>query len=207
MQGGDANEAQKEAIASEIAARVAAVLRKTNVEAPVEAVAAACRDTALFDITEFGRAVHAEMDALLAAARAGISTLDATLYCTTFPCHNCTKHIVASGISRVVYVEPYPKSQAERLHGDAISVGTHQADDVRVRYEPFLGVGPRRYMDLFSMRVGDGYPLRRKAATTLAPWSETAAHVRVAMPPTSYLDRERQFASLSEELLKKEPSS
>ncbi|MDN3612645.1 hypothetical protein QWZ16_23945 [Vibrio ostreicida] len=26
-----------------------------------------------------------------------------------FPCHNCAKHIVASGIKRVVYVEPYPK--------------------------------------------------------------------------------------------------
>ncbi|WP_237334059.1 dCMP deaminase family protein, partial [Vibrio anguillarum] len=60
------------------------------------------------DITEYGRVVHAEMEAILACARSDISTKDAELYCTTFPCHNCAKHIVASGIKRVVYVEPYP---------------------------------------------------------------------------------------------------
>jgi hypothetical protein len=39
------------------------------------------------------------------------STLGATLFSTTFPCHNCAKHIIASGIRRVVlhraiYEEP-----------------------------------------------------------------------------------------------------
>ncbi|TMQ08861.1 MAG: hypothetical protein E6J90_35770 [Deltaproteobacteria bacterium] len=40
-------------------------------------------------------------------------------------CHNCAKHIVASGIRRVVYVEPYVKSQAVQLHGDAILSDDH----------------------------------------------------------------------------------
>lgn len=75
----------------------------------------------LVDITEFGRSVHAEMEALLHCARNSTSTKGATLYCTTFPCHNCAKHIVASGIERVVYVEPYPKSKALELHDDSIS--------------------------------------------------------------------------------------
>lgn len=205
--GGDANEAQKERIAKEIATQVCAALKSQGVEAPSEAIERACRRTALFDITEFGRAVHAEMDAILAASRAGTSTLDATLYCTTFPCHNCTKHIVASGIARVVYVEPYPKSQAEQLHGDAIELGGSgelAPGDRRVRYEPFVGVGPRRYLDLFSMRLGDGYSLRRKDATGLSSWDESAACVRVSMLPTSYLDREQQFAKLSEDLLSEE---
>ncbi len=209
VRGGDANEIQKEHIATEVATQVCAALKARGVEAPHDAVATACRTTALFDITEFGRAVHAEMDVILAAGRAGTSTLDATLYCTTFPCHNCTKHIVASGIARVVYVEPYPKSQAEQLHGDAISLGGVGGDagspDGRVRYEPFVGVGPRRYLDLFSMRVGDGYALRRKASTGLSSWDEGDACVRVSMPPTSYLDREQQFAKMSEDLLTKEP--
>jgi deoxycytidylate deaminase len=75
------------------------------------------------DITEFGRPVHAEMEAILSCARIGISPKMGTLYCTTFPCHNCAKHIVAAGIKRVVYVEPYPKSKAEKLHSDSLNTG------------------------------------------------------------------------------------
>lgn len=51
----------------------------------------------LFDITEYGRAVHAEMEALLSCARSGTSSRGAHLFTTTFPCHNCAKHIVGAG--------------------------------------------------------------------------------------------------------------
>ena len=44
---------------------------------------------------------HAEMEALLSCARSGVSTRGATLYSTTFPCHNCAKHIIAAGVARV----------------------------------------------------------------------------------------------------------
>src|SRR3569832_2504669 len=81
----------------------------------------ACESSRLLDITEFGRAVHAEMDAILCCSRAGIDTLGTTLFSTTFPCHNCTKYFVAAGIKRVVYIEPYEKSQALDLHDDAIT--------------------------------------------------------------------------------------
>lgn len=60
----------------------------------------------ILDITEYGRAVHAEMDALLTCARSGVSPQGGVLYATTFPCHNCTRHIVAAGIERVFYIEP-----------------------------------------------------------------------------------------------------
>jgi deoxycytidylate deaminase len=59
----------------------------------------------ILDITEYGRAVHAEMDALLTCARSGVSPQGGVLYATTFPCHNCTRHIVAAGIERVLYIE------------------------------------------------------------------------------------------------------
>jgi deoxycytidylate deaminase len=67
----------------------------------------------VMDLTEYGRVVHAEMCAICDAARLGRNVKGATLFCTTFPCHNCTKHILAAGIKRVVYMEPYPKSRAK----------------------------------------------------------------------------------------------
>ncbi len=63
-------------------------------------------DAQIMDIIEFGRMIHAEMSALTDAARLGRSTKDATLYCTTYPCHLCAKHIVAAGIMRVVFLLP-----------------------------------------------------------------------------------------------------
>ncbi|MCP2807341.1 deaminase, partial [Salmonella enterica subsp. enterica serovar Typhimurium] len=73
------------------------------------------KDTGLLGITEYGRAVHAEMEALLSAARNGIAIRGGTLYTTTYPCHNCAKHIVAAGIKKVKFVEPYPKSYATKM--------------------------------------------------------------------------------------------
>ncbi len=52
-------------------------------------------------VIEFGRIVHAEMAALMDALRHGKSVDRATLYCTTFPCHMCARHIVAAGIRKV----------------------------------------------------------------------------------------------------------
>jgi deoxycytidylate deaminase len=80
------------------------------------------RDSQLMDALEYGRAVHAEMSALCDAARCGCSVKGAILYCTTFPCHMCAKHIVAAGIAKVVFLEPYPKSLAFDLHADSIQV-------------------------------------------------------------------------------------
>jgi len=76
----------------------------------------------LLNLTEFGRSVHAEMEAILSSSRKGIPLVDCTLFVTTFPCHNCTKHIIGSGIKRLVFIEPYPKSLAKELHGDAIQL-------------------------------------------------------------------------------------
>lgn len=103
-------------------------------------------------LLEFGRAVHAEMAALTSAARLGVSVRNATLFCTTFPCHMCARHIVASGIKRVVYVEPYPKSKAKQLHQDSISVDSAIPLDDHVNFEPFEGIAPRQYQEIFDAR-------------------------------------------------------
>jgi deoxycytidylate deaminase len=157
------------------------------------------RNTKIFEITEYGRAVHAEMNALLNCANSGVSPKNGTLYTTAFPCHNCTRHIIAAGISRVVYIEPYPKSRAVDLHGDAIRLGRN-ADrrkqdgteaESKIPFVPFVGVGPRRFFDLFSMDLSSGYALERKGEGARANWSPTRNRgPRTPMLPTSYLDRE-----------------
>lgn len=78
------------------------------------------KKTEIGDLIEFSRAVHAEMDAILSAARSGRSTVGGRLFVTTFPCHYCARHIIAAGVHEVQYIEPYPKSQALELHQDAI---------------------------------------------------------------------------------------
>ncbi|RWM21186.1 MAG: deoxycytidylate deaminase [Mesorhizobium sp.] len=100
------------------------------------------------DIIEFGRMIHAEMGAISDAARNGVAARDSILFVTTFPCHMCAKHIVAAGIKKVVFLEPYPKSYAKKLHSDSITFEPTEADK-KVYFEPFLGISPRRYRDIF----------------------------------------------------------
>ena len=63
------------------------------------------------------------------------------------------KHVVASGISNVVFLEPYPKSLAFDLHSDSIKVeGTDRGQyDAypSVTFEHFCGITPRRYREMF----------------------------------------------------------
>ena len=53
--------------------------------------------------------IHAEANCLLWAARKGVETEGATLYCTMSPCNDCSKLIIAAGVERVVYLELYDK--------------------------------------------------------------------------------------------------
>jgi len=99
------------------------------------------------EITEYGRMVHAEMNAISDAARLGRSVKDATLYVTTFPCHNCAKHIIACGVSRIVFIEPYPKSRTELLYGDLVSIGVHE--EGKVEFAHFSGISPSRFSAIF----------------------------------------------------------
>jgi deoxycytidylate deaminase len=106
----------------------------------------------VFSLIEYGRSVHAEMAAITDAARRGCAVHGATMYITTFPCHECARNIVAAGIRRVVFVEPYGKSLAETLYKDAIQNRAHTAviDERKVTFEPFTGLSPSRFDELFS---------------------------------------------------------
>lgn len=195
--GHDANERHRRAIAADVAKRVSEALRVSEPERQ-RAIEDACLGTRLFDITEFGRAVHAEMDALLACARAGVSTVGCSLFSTTFPCHNCAKHIIAAGVMRVVFIEPYSKSQAFDLHGDAIQLDQDQRgpEGRRVVFQAFEGVGPRRYLDVFSLTLGDGRELERKRQGRALAFVPREARPRSPLLPASYLEREAEAASM-----------
>jgi cytidine deaminase len=161
-------------------------------------LAAVLKESRIDDLTEFGRVVHAEMEALLSCARARVPVMSGTVYSTTFPCHNCAKHIIAAGIRRVVFVEPYQKSKAAEFHTDSIQVGFSEVDQPEsesrpvVIFEPFVGVGPRRFFDLFSVRLGSGYTVKRKNRVTglTVEWKPENGRLRLQMLPVSYLDLE-----------------
>lgn len=51
--------------------------------------------------------VHAEQNALADAARRGVSTQGAITYITHFPCINCAKMLLASGIKQCYYHNDY----------------------------------------------------------------------------------------------------
>jgi dCMP deaminase len=51
--------------------------------------------------------VHAEQNAISDAAKRGIPVLGASAYITHFPCINCCKILLASGIKEVYYLDDY----------------------------------------------------------------------------------------------------
>lgn len=107
------------------------------------------------DLIEFSRAVHAEMDALISLVRHGTEGVKGSnLYTTTFPCHSCARHIVAAGIHKTYYIEPYEKSLAQTLHSDAIKFDSNDSSTTEdmTHFIHFEGVSPSKYLHFFSMR-------------------------------------------------------
>lgn len=144
------------------------------------------------NLIEFGRAVHAEMAALIDAARRGVSVAGCTMFVTTFPCHLCARHIVAAGIKRVVYIEPYAKSRTADLYPDSIAI--EQSQTQKVQFEPFVGVAPQQYMDLFIMnsRMSNGRVL---------PFDPSNANLRHSGNPRVYIDNEDEQATILKNIL------
>ena len=114
------------------------------------------KEARIRNLIEFSRVVHAEMQALSQAAMHGVQVLDGSLYCTTYPCHLCARHIIASGIKEVIYIEPYPKSLTAALYHREIRTDEDDnacgSDDPRVFFRPFKGVSPVLYQRVFAYR-------------------------------------------------------
>lgn len=123
------------------------------------------RKSRIKELIEFSRAVHAEMLAIiLGSQKAGNRIIGGKLYCTTYPCHNCARHIVAAGIKDVYYIEPYRKSLATKLHSDSITEDETKVQLVRILM--FDGIAPRRYLDFFKMNPGSRKKDGKKIVTS-----------------------------------------
>jgi hypothetical protein len=136
--------------------------------------------------------VHAEIE-VAGWASACARSQGRILYCTTFPCHNCAKHIVAAGIEEVHFIEPYPKSRALELHSDSLALGSARG---KVEFHPFVGIGPRRYVELFCLRDTLGSKISRKSKTgRVIEWSAPDAALVVPDRLANYLEMERWAAA------------
>lgn len=107
-------------------------------------------DSRVGDLLEFGRIMHAEMAAICTAARRGVALRGLTMLTTTYPCHECARLIIGAGITRLVYIDPYPKSKVPQMYRHEVGEGELE-DDKRVQFEPFAGIAPRLYASVFSM--------------------------------------------------------
>jgi deoxycytidylate deaminase len=153
----------------------------------------------LMDIIDFGRILHAEMSALVDAARLGRAVQDATLFCTTFPCHICAKHIVGSGIDTVYFLEPYPKSAAFALHPDSIEVEgssrVHYLNYKKTKFTHFYGISPRRYRDFFEKSLRKN-KITGKSQDWLGPKNEPKpildVKVAIYLPLEKYVEEALQ---------------
>jgi len=68
---------------------------------------------------ELCRALHAEQNAFLQAARHGANLNGATLYITTQPCSICAKMIINVGIKKIVIEGAYPDEFALQFLNEA----------------------------------------------------------------------------------------
>jgi len=68
---------------------------------------------------ELCRGLHAEQNAIIQAALHGVSTKDSTIYCTNHPCIICSKMIINSGITSVIYKDDYNDDLAEEMLNEA----------------------------------------------------------------------------------------
>ena len=92
-----------------------------------------------------------------------------------------TKHILAAGIKRVIFMEPYPKSRAKQLHKNEIEI--EKKSETRVSFMPFLGISPYRYRDIFEKRS-------RKEGGRAKRWYRNEPRPMLEVSAPAYLDVE-----------------
>jgi len=149
--------------------------------------------TQFINIGEFSRPVHAEMAALIDSARRGVAVQGLRMFVTTFPCHNCAKHIIAAGLRQVIYLEPYPKSKAKELYSEEITSKewSGQSNQDMVEFIAYTGIAPRQYQRLFSMEHRG-----KKRGISKNEWEEKkSSHLPLYIMENvsaSYLKNERQ---------------
>jgi len=77
---------------------------------------------------ELSRAVHAEQNAIIQAAKMGTNIDGATMYTTNHPCFICAKMLINAGVKKIVFREGYPDKYAKEI--------LEQADVKIIRFKP-----------------------------------------------------------------------
>ncbi|HUF45345.1 MAG TPA: deaminase, partial [Aestuariivirgaceae bacterium] len=209
--GGDYNEREKHRILKELLNRMAGkgLLSEIPGCESIDDIASfllsdpggpLLKDSRVMDLLEFGRQIHAEMSALVDAARLGRSVVGAVMFSTAFPCHMCAKLIIGAGITRLVYLEPYPKSYAEDMYPNVIDIEARKTSDgTHVLFEPFTGVSPFRYRDLFEKGR------RKEFGGDIREWKDGVPKVNIPLIYETYLYLERLVAAALVERIAKLP--
>ncbi len=81
-----------------------------------------------------------------------------------------------------MFLEPYPKSAALHLHDDAISLEKVEAG--KVLFDPFIGISPRRYRDIFEKKK------RKGADGRSVEWYEKTPVPLIEDKSASYIENE-----------------
>lgn len=156
-------------------------------------------------LIEFAPCLHAEQAAITNAVRSGVSTQEAVLYTTTFPCHECAKMIIGAGLTEVQFVEPYPKSLVNELYSGMIDTDPPLSNrigsgDSKIPFHQYVGIAPRWYSRAFTAterKIGSQLVTldRLQATPRTRGWSESgvdqrqATTVEVVRRLTEELDR------------------
>lgn len=81
--------------------------------------------------TKYAYVCHSELNTILNAARNGTKLQGATIYVTLFPCNECTKAIIQSGIKKVVYLD-------DKYHDDPMTcVSRKMLSKTNVEFEKY----------------------------------------------------------------------
>ncbi len=120
-------------------------------------------------------------------------------------------HRLFEGLQEIGYIGDYDSVQrfVKRWKSgtDSISLKTkldEDSGDEQVTFEPFTGVGARRFLDFFSMSLGTGNKLKRKNKDgSILEWKKQDAIIRVKLIPESYINIESAAASIFD--LKNQP--
>ena len=73
--------------------------------------------------------IHAEVNAILKAAKTGAAVEGSTLYLTLSPCLDCSKLILQAGVKRVVYLETYRHLDGPNFLKQFIEVEKYEIQD------------------------------------------------------------------------------
>ena len=73
---------------------------------------------------------------------------------------------------------------------DSIEIKRYCKNVSKVVFETFIGIGPRRFIDLFSIKLSNGVKIIREQSGKTVKWSEKESIFRFPLVSMSYLDKE-----------------